>query len=226
MKSVNLVARLRMTVRGRWHRREGFDGARAAPPIAQSGGNGTRRTRAGLKFRTWAGAVPKALFGVAIGLSLACTGPAAPVSTARPEPTGLAAPAVPPPGGGIPAVGFFGLTDYLRLERNADPKGGTPVYVVANQDVVVRASLTNTKRLDVQLTVGGATTISSVSQEPDPHGRVDVALHLPRVATIYVVEAQAVAIDQTLIAGDLGNTRGERVQPAGSFRVLAQADSP
>jgi hypothetical protein len=136
----------------------------------------------------------------------------------------LLAPAAAAQTASTPRADGFGLASGpWWIDDHADPKGGGAVHVVAGApgSIVVRARVRGIRRLDVALTLSVRDTVAAASGVPDADGDVAVRLPLPRAGVVYVVQGLAVLDDQSPPrAGEAVNGRGERVLPAGAFRVM------
>jgi hypothetical protein len=122
------------------------------------------------------------------------------------------------------AIDQFRLASYKRIDPNADPKGGAPVYIV-DQDVILLAHTRGISRVDVILATGGAApAVAANSAAPDAQGFVEVQMHLPERGKVYYFEAHGV-IDEG-IPLQLGEGVGdpwERLVVAGPVRVMAES---
>jgi len=123
-----------------------------------------------------------------------------------------------------PLIDRFDLAVYLRIDPNADPKGGQPVYVVAGKLINVRAHVRSITRLEVVLSYGARDSVDTVSAVPDEDGYVEVVLHLPEAGVVYSVQAYGVLAEGVPSQPGEG-VRGsnERVLPAGPIRVMTEA---
>lgn len=122
-----------------------------------------------------------------------------------------------------PYVGQLTLGSYRRIDSSIDPKGGSPVYIV-DQDTIVLTQVRGIKQLDVAVTLTSRDTAAKVSGLPDASGEVRMHLHLPRVGEIYIVQAAGVLADQQRNQGcAITNERNECILPAQSaLRVKAE----
>lgn len=123
---------------------------------------------------------------------------------------------------GKPYVGNLRLASYRRIDDHADPKGGTPVYIV-DRDVEVRASVQGISRLDVSLALSARDTGIVASGVPSATGEVVVQLHLPEAGVPYVVRGLAVLTDERPgQPGTVVNHQNEAVIPTNAFRVMVE----
>jgi hypothetical protein len=134
--------------------------------------------------------------------------------------------------GGLPAtpspvasavIDQFEPASYKRIDPNADPKGGAPVYIV-DQDVVLRAHTRGITRVDIFLAIGGAVpAVATDSAVPDDEGYVEVTMHLPETGKVYYFEAHGVIAEGVppQPSEGVGNP-GERLVVADPLRVMAE----
>ena len=116
------------------------------------------------------------------------------------------------------SVDTFVLLSFQRIDANADPKGGGPLYIV-NRDISIRIHSSAVKRIEIVAGIGSQDVAASATVFPDADGYATATLTLPEADVPYVVQGYGVSVDQSI--GDMvyGN---ERAVSAGALRVMAE----
>jgi hypothetical protein len=133
------------------------------------------------------------------------------------------APSAPAQSPMSPLIDLFELDSYERIDPDADPKGGPPVYITA-QDIVVRATVRQVRRVDFVLYIGNAAPeVDFVSVVPDATGNVEARLHLPETGIPYAVEARGVLEEGVPPQHEEGvGDSDERLITVGWLKVMAE----
>ena len=124
--------------------------------------------------------------------------------------------------GAPPKVERFELVSYDRIESGAAVDGGTDIYMVDDQDIVVRGHARGVNRVRVVVSLGARYNYDSASAVPDASGDFEMRLRLPELQRIYVIQGGAVCVDELRQFCPASNGRGEYMVSTGAFRVMAQ----
>jgi hypothetical protein len=141
--------------------------------------------------------------------------------------------ATSPSAAGPSAVLDLRLAEFLSIDPGYDPKGGDPVFVVADRELQLRARVRGVRSLIVAVTLSGTTTLATYTDQPDANGDIHLSVSLPvtrQAGEVYILQALgvvALAPDQEWDGLWLGDPTGDLpVVPGGSLRVALRTSQP